>query len=304
MKMKEKLTASRVTKFLSCPRAHYYAYEIALKPTTESEALTFGSAFHAALEARAGGVSFADAFKLEDVATEADAKLYGLVGGYYAHWSGEADIVETMFAEVPFQIPISGSRTFDAAGKLDGLAALKDGRKAIVEHKTCGEDISPTSDYWLRLRYNVQLYMYIDAARKSGWDVETVIYDVIRKPSIRQTKSETVQEYAVRLLEDTKARPDFYFARVEVDVSAERQIEWEIQRDCICKALLHYKAAARNAAKPENGWPRNCNAINCRACAYAPICLNGISATPGNEPPVGYRWGDPHEELSNAPTAQ
>src|SRR5690606_36744924 len=57
-------------------------------------------------------------------------------------------------------------------------------RLAIVETKTTADSIAPDSDYWLRLRFNGQLMQYVLAARTFGWDISTVIYDVVRKPAI------------------------------------------------------------------------------------------------------------------------
>jgi hypothetical protein len=93
--------------------------------------------------------------------------------------------VQSVHPEVEFRHPIEGSRTFDAAGKIDGLAVMRDGRLALVEHKTAGFDIAPASDYWLRLRGNVQVLQYVLAARALGWDVAMVLYDVARKPMIQ-----------------------------------------------------------------------------------------------------------------------
>ena len=39
---------------------------------------------------------------------------------------------------------------------MDGVVHLPDGRLAVLEVKTCLEDISPDSEYWLRLRQDRQ----------------------------------------------------------------------------------------------------------------------------------------------------
>jgi len=50
--MKERMTASRMAALLGCPRKHYWRYEAGLPPVAEGHALRFGSARHAAMEAR------------------------------------------------------------------------------------------------------------------------------------------------------------------------------------------------------------------------------------------------------------
>ena len=193
-----------------------------------------------------------------------------------------------MHPECPWTLAIPHSRTFRHVGIIDGLAVLKDGRTAVVEHKTTGEDISPSADYWTRLRFNGQLFLYVLAARANGWDVDTVVYDVIRKPAIRQKANETAEQYGERLADDCAGRPDFYFARREVAVLDGAIAEFEIQRDAICKMLLHCKAAARRAALPEQGWPRNCGGMTCRGCEYAGFCLQCVHVDAGHLP-VGFK---------------
>lgn len=183
---KEQLTASRMGTLLSCPRRHFWRYEVGLKPEVEAQALRFGSAWHRAMEARWQGQAFDAAlagavggmtFDEVQVAT-----LAGLLAGYFRQY--EQDVVKELHAEVEFRHPIEGSRTFDSAGKIDGLGVLHDGRLALVEHKTTTESVDAGSDFWLRLRLNQQVMQYVVAARALGWDVRVILYDVTRKPAI------------------------------------------------------------------------------------------------------------------------
>lgn len=293
---KETLSASRMTAFLACPRKHYYQYELGLEREETAPALRFGGAFHRALEARANGAGLPEAYELAKRERRLDepielAKLYGLLRGYYALYGdagGDRETVAEMHPECPWTLAIPHSRTFEHVGIIDGLAVLKDGRTAVVEHKTTGEDISPAADYWTRLRFNGQLFLYVLAARANGWDVDTVVYDVIRKPAIRQKAGETAEQYGERLADDCAGRPDFYFARREVAVLDGAIAEFEIQRDAICRMLLHCKAAARRAALPEQGWPRNCGGMTCRGCEYAGFCLQCVHVD-AEHLPAGFR---------------
>jgi hypothetical protein len=184
---RELFTASRSSCLLACQRKHYWRYEIGLKPVSECAAFRFGHAWHTAMENRWKGMDFEAnlAASVEGVEfTEFDAAtLSGLLAGYYACHKDEP--VKELFPEVEFRYALPGSRTFDAAGKIDGLGMLTDGRLALVEHKTTSDEVGPDSDYWLRLRFNGQIYQYVSAARTLGWDVALVLYDVTRKPMIR-----------------------------------------------------------------------------------------------------------------------
>lgn len=327
---KELLTSSRMTTFLNCPRQHYYRYELGLRQVEDADALRFGTAFHFALEERAKGAKFDDLFKLEDIETETDAKIYGLVGGYYRAYDGDADEIAHMKPEIEFgPDPICGSRTFFGAGKIDGLAGLKDGRVALVEHKTTGEDISDGADYWLRLSFNPQLYKYWIALADRGIVPDTVIYDVIRKPTIRPKKDETVQDYAKRILADCTGEPEqatlkdgspaftpsgspkwkrhgaaWYFQRRHVAITAANVDEFKAQVRSVCHSLVYIKGEARTMADkgvdPAQAWARNCNGFVCDMCGYRSVCHGRVTIDPSC-PPAGFKITPPNEELSIVP---
>jgi len=187
---RELLTASRMTTLLTCPRKHYYRYELGLVPVKHALALRFGSAFHKAMEQRWKGATFEEALKAALETAEAfeeldAAILAGLLAGYYARYAVEAECVASLQPETSFRYALKGSLTFNVCGMIDGLGVLKTGWLCLLEHKTTGEDISPASDYWLRLRFNPQIYQYVHAARHLGHNVVKIIYDVTRKPAIR-----------------------------------------------------------------------------------------------------------------------
>ena len=298
--MKEILTATRMATVLGCPRRHYWRYEVGLHAVVDGMALRFGTAWHAAMECRWQGRSADDAL-LEAVKEQTFdeitvATLAGLLGAYFARYA-DCEVVKELHAEVEFRLPLAGSRTFDAGGKIDGLGVLHDGRLALIEHKTCGTDLSADSDYWLRLRFNQQVYQYVLAARALGWDVKVVIYDVTRKPAIRQKQNETASEFGDRLAADAKERPEFYFARREVPILDQDLAEFEVQRLALSRQILFFRSAARNARRPEHGWPRNCNEMTCKFCEFESFCMANVSADAAH-PPAGFRVGAVNPELT------
>jgi len=296
--MKELLTASRMGTLLACPRRHFWRYEVGLKTEHEAQALRFGSAWHAAMEGRWQGLPFEAALEgaLKDRAFEEIqvATLSGLLAGYYRRY--EADCVKELHAEVEFRHPIEGSRTFDSAGKIDGLGVLVDGRLALVEHKTTSDSVEAGSDYWLRLRLNQQVMQYLVAARALGWDVHVILYDVTKKPAIRQKQNETAAAFGDRLAADTQERPDFYYARREVPVLDQDLEEFKVQRYELSKLILALRQAERRTSLREQAWPRNVNGMSCQGCEFAGFCLQGVHAD-AEHVPAGFRVGKVHEEL-------
>ena len=296
--MKELLTASRMSTLVGCPRRHFWQYEIGLKTVTVATALRIGTAWHSAMEARWKGSSYEHAL-LAALQGEFDefqaATLSGLLAGYYRRYDQEPIIA--LNPEIEFRHPIMGSRTFDSAGKIDGLGTLADGRTVLLEHKTTADSIESNSDYWLRLRLNQQVMQYLCAARELGHDVQTIIYDVCRKPSIRQKQTETAEEFGARLAADTLARPEFYFARREVPVLDQDLEEFKVQRYELSKLILTLRQAENRTALREQAWPRNLSDFGCRMCPFSSFCLQSIHAD-AEHVPSGFVLKEVNAELS------
>lgn len=184
------LTASSMACALRCPRRYWYDNILGLKEVTPSEALRIGTAVHNGGEARAKGLDFAAQYKAAISGGSLDewmaAKVFGILGAYDKKY-GEVEDADcaAMEPEVEFTDPIDGSRTFEQRGKVDGLAVLKDGRRVVWERKTTSDDLSETSDYWDRLKFNIQLLAYAGWVEHSTGDLPVCVYDVIRKPQLQ-----------------------------------------------------------------------------------------------------------------------
>ena len=302
----ELLTASRLACLRSCPRKHYYQYELGLGRVRSSDALRFGAAYHAGLEAhnnRAADVAAIEqaAAGYEPIPDWADPTrweverrtLRQLLTGHFGRYAG--DNLQFVAVEQVFKTPLinpgSGrpSRLFLLAGKIDAIVKLPDGRLAVLEYKTAGEDIGPDSAYWLRLRCDAQISQYVLGARALGYDVATVLYDVTRKPTIRPRKGESPEAYGRRLLADIGTRPDHYFARREVPRLEDELAEYRLE--------LWQQAAALRDAQRSMRWFRNVGKMTCGYCPFAVVCLNSINVNI-DAPPSGYEVrAEVHPEL-------
>ena len=170
--------------------------------------------------------------------------LIRLFYAYTSHWlSDGAEIIST---EEVFNLPIRNPKTgrslkkkrrYRVSGKKDKVVRLRDGRIALREHKTTSDSIDIDSDYWKRVEMDHQITLYYWATQQAGVDVQTVEYDVIRKPGIRPQRAtpedkrkykadgtlyanqrdtdETPESWGNRLAKDIKSRPDYYFRRME-----------------------------------------------------------------------------------------
>ena len=200
------LTHSRQACAKTCLRRHWYSYEFGIRKDKDTAPLRTGKAFHHAREEIGNGVyvdwavNSATAeyghFPAWCVSPEDqyDYRIEGeivkqLILGYVARWGTEP--LETVAVETPFDLPLTNPETggvtplWRLGGKIDSIVKLADGRLMVGELKTAGEDLSPDSDFWKRLRIDQQISLYTLAAIALGYDVKGILYDVPRKPLIR-----------------------------------------------------------------------------------------------------------------------
>ena len=203
------VTNSRLRVFRRCKREHHYRYGLNMQPVRRSDAIRFGSLFHAALEAWWLAVAAGDMYPLSramevlalhvhessGALSEFDlVKAEELMCGYDARWLPEARECEVLGVESEFSAPMvnpetgAPSRTYRVGGKLDNLIQVGP-LKFLMEHKTTTLDISPGSEYWRRLQIDGQISMYFDGSLALGHEVAGCIYDVAVRPSLKPYKA-------------------------------------------------------------------------------------------------------------------
>lgn len=292
--MSNLLTNSRLKTAQSCLRKHAYEYVDWFRPVTESHALTFGRIIHEALEHGPSHQVTGD--PLDVVIAEE------LLTGYYRRWGQFEDVLGV---EMRFELPLPGVNlelehdTYKLAGKIDVL--LRDG--TIIDHKTTSESLAPDSPLWERLAMDSQISQYFLGAASLGVEPKRWIHDVIRKPEIRPKKAtpeserkytkagilyanqraedETLEEFRLRLREDIALRPDWYFARKEIQ-RLDFQIETHINNIWETLPLLQHR--------PMN--TESCHRYG--RCPYIVCCSTG---THPSEMPSSFRPSTPHPEL-------
>jgi len=191
---------------MTCLRKHFLSYVVGLRRIVDEKPLRMGKVFHIGLDLRAKGLSsekaVTEALKFYDtgfdnVAEESlpdwllEREIVGrLLSGYFWRWSEPDHQIKILESERFFEMPIvnpdtgRSSRTYRAFGVVDKIGMLPDNRLTNVEHKTTSTDLSPESDYWKRLRIDSQISMYVLAAQYLGYDINTTLYDVTRKPTL------------------------------------------------------------------------------------------------------------------------
>jgi hypothetical protein len=297
---------------MTCAKKHHYKYVIGIERDKDSTPLRFGGNFHNGLEVLGNGHALSSAVEkategystypawAQDEESQNDwdvecVTVATLLRGYHAYWS-KSDYhfaqLDHVAAEMAFELPIINPQTAEVhphyhfAGKIDGIVkiAKERGRLAVFETKTTSESIDDEAEYWRRLRVDSQISGYIVAARAMDFDVETVIYNVIRKPTIRpklvKGVRETPAQYGARLAADIAERPEYYFQRREIprlkaDLDEFLQELWDETQ--VLEFHERTGIAPRNTAACIQPYP----------CEMRDLCFNGVN--PRDGVPQGYR---------------
>lgn len=192
------LTHSRLTSFRSCPRKHFLRYELGLSAIKDDLPRRFGSAMHKLLECADKGIE-ADVVMADDYEIE---MVMAVLDGHLRRNFEDEKYYTVIASEIPFDLQLINPETgrpspvWRFCGVIDRIVKLADGRLAIMEYKTTSRDFAPGADYWNALHMDQQLSIYVIAARAMGYDVETVVYDVSRRPALRQREIPVIEDGA------------------------------------------------------------------------------------------------------------
>lgn len=214
--MKQLLTYSMISSFMSCRKRYDYRYRQEIIPAQPVTALTFGSAVHLALQhyfedlnekKRMFSQFYGEvAASYVGLDTEDSIKAKVLMEKYVQHY--ETSDHERFYVEAvekEFSLPLISpagrkSGLFVIAGKVDGLIRNKaDGKLYILEHKTtsiCDDG------YISRILIDTQIGIYAEAlSRIMGEEIVGAVYDILIKPAIRMKSGETDEEFEARKAE-------------------------------------------------------------------------------------------------------
>jgi hypothetical protein len=267
-------SVSRLKCFSECRRKAYWRYEANIEPCYMYDVpLRLGSLVHDCLELYHGGDTINIASMI-DMQTEAakggdedtsliKAHATAMMHGYMIHHPTESWEVIELEGEILQRLP--GTMAM-IGGRVDGLVRV-DGEVRLLEHKTAA---AVDKQYVEKLWTDLQIQAYCWAQRRAGHDVSAVIYNVLRKPSIRRSakKAESWDAYTNRCRKWCETTPDAY-TRLDLYFS-DHQIESVV--DDLVAMVRDWDAARRDAR-----WPRNRDACFKwgRACPFFKLCSSG-----------------------------
>lgn len=203
---------SEVEAFLTCRRRHWYGYTRRLQPKRKHDALAFGTAGHAVLDAfyaeiiKLGGKSRQKQRRVFQQALAKAEQVYEELG--FVEADGQADLGEMLFnyyfpnepfvkqgwliesTEVERDLEIDDGLGFKFV--IDLVAVDPEGRRAVIDHKFKGRFDSADSVTLLP-----QVSKYIGALRGDGMAVHYGVYNEIKTARIRGAKKTKVQLIAM-----------------------------------------------------------------------------------------------------------
>lgn len=245
-----KVSISRAKLFKACRRAYYFKYIENLEPVNKSEALQTGTNYHELIEwlYQHGDL---------DGVEEDYSKELAMACAYwkYIYPNFKMKVVED------WQAKKCGVHTM--VGRIDGFS--EDG--CIVEHKSTSMDITEAYEYNLQWDEQLLAYMYMTGARKA-------YYTVCRKPTIRQKKNESDEEFFHRMIEWYDEDTDSKIRLLTIERTDDEVENFAKEFYAICNEIEFVEGLSASGNNSE--LYRNTMHCNCwgRRCEYSPICLN------------------------------
>lgn len=174
-----KYSISRIKLFKSCRRAYQLKYIEGLEPVEKADALEAGLSYHSKIE---------QFYETGEVPVDEDVKTTAMAMAYAKYIAPQVKMqaCEEWVEWNPNSVIYKDS----LIGRVDGIA--EDGR--LVEHKTTSSEIGDDYEYMLQWDEQLLAYMLMTGKRE-------MYYTVCRKPTIRQKKNETEEEFMQRCVE-------------------------------------------------------------------------------------------------------
>jgi hypothetical protein len=291
------VTQSLLERFLLCPQKADWSYRQGIVPSRDMTNLHFGSLFHQRYESyaryrmdRAGDSgSLADwicdecdeldAIQREEtggiIDPESDAQIRALVRvlfrAYALHYHRDWKRMEFVDVEREFAIRYHPKTAFFrkkkpifVRGKIDAVLKVND-KLCVLDTKTRGRIDESLAD---RLGHDLQINLYLWAAEQIyGTAARNAIYNLVRRPQLRQKQSESFAEFLNRVESDIQQRPEHYFVRFSATYTRREQATWrsefDAMLDCLGRWSMGISPSYRNSGACQSGYG---------VCEYLPFC--------------------------------
>ena len=285
-------TSSEIREWKNCRLKWWFRYRELLVPKRPQEALSFGALIHAGAEAYYRGeewrLAIGTYIREQDTPWTSEESLFviatacALLDGYIKRDPviRLGHTVESVEREFIVQLRGPAGRKYSRhllAGKRDLGTRDSSGNLWLWDHKTAANSLDP-----VKLDIDDQMSYYLWADKQDGISACGIMYNLIRKPSIKPRKSEKPAEWGKRLAEDIESRPEFYYQQEQI-VKSRRQMA-QIQRDLW---NLAHEIGVAPIYRNSHG---TCSIFG---CAYRDLCQNDSAAVRSAK----FKIERPHSEL-------
>jgi hypothetical protein len=294
---REYLSHSSISTQLNCLRRFEFERVDRLELVSRPRPLGMGSAFQKAIEMQdpnAGAALVREGVIVGDQADEdklrvEEATVAAAAALYLRTWPADDREQREYEYRVRLRSPYTGrpSNTFDLLGYADGVTDCG-GWLELTENKFVGQ-VNAVTVRKLPLDRQVSLACYA-LWRATGKTVRKVNYRFTRKPTIRQKRGETVDEFIERLTADyaDPARADFYAHGEELFRSADDLLRIE-------QELWDWAEQLRSARR-RGFYARNTShCSDYGGCPFIPMCTGDPDAPAlyRERPPAPVQIEDP-----------
>ncbi len=108
---------------------------------------------------------------------------------------------------------------------------------------------------------------YVYALRNLGCVVVGVMYDLVRKPLLRQRSQESVDDFGKRIMADYKERPDEYYTRPYTYRTPVDLKHYEEDMTLLAREIKYHRRRESWRRNPDACWRFN------RECEFKKICF-------------------------------
>ena len=282
------LSASAIGVLQSCAKKYRLKYIENLEAIDRPSYLTLGTAFHKCVEIKRKGGTLHDmrteALKAED--DDMRCVLLVMVEAYYRKYAEESG-----FSEVEFEFICELPDGTQVKGVADALAKNGDGF-LIYETKTAS---AVDGTYLKKLWSSRQALMYCHFISRSGYKINGVMWDLVKKPTIHRLKATPIDKRKYKTDKHTGEKTLYANQRIYAETDAEfigRLQRWysehpeALHRELVVYSEQQLKAIAEDVEdeaerlrwhKSSQKWPRSLSSCHKyrSPCEYAALCHSG-----------------------------
>ena len=212
------ISYSLLSRFINC-RERFRIYTVeGLAPGDTTDSLEFGTMFHKLLEYHAKGYTMPQLERLlgKDATTFLGRLALSIFQIYIDTWKEQdANLVYVSQEEVfRTTIYLPSGRKVDLRGKFDEIFRDQ-GKLWLQENKTKSQIDEISLEHTLPFDLQTMLYSHcIRAIYKEA--PAGVLYNIIRKPGLKQKVKETDSDFLKRIMSDINSRPEWYYVRYRI----------------------------------------------------------------------------------------